>query len=89
MAEITQAANLMLFIGNQITNTAITVGEWTGGDGLIGAIKGAGKSWDYSATEGFSLLNDFEEIILTEDKMKRTSEWLLMGSLQFLENLLL
>jgi len=87
MAEITQAANLMLFIGNQITNSAITVGEWTGGDGLIGAIKGAGKSWDYSATEGFSLLNDFEEIILTEDKMKRTSEWLLMGSLQFLASM--
>lgn len=87
MAEITQAANLMLFIGNQITNPNIVVGEWTGGDGLIGAIKGAGKSWDYSATEGFSLLNDFEEIILAEDKLKRTSEWLLMGSLQFLASM--
>lgn len=87
MAEITQAANLMLFIGNKITNTAISVGEWTGGDGMIGAIKGAGKSWDYSATDGFSLLNDFEEIILSEDKIKRTNEWLLMGSLQFLASM--
>lgn len=87
MQEITQAANLMLFMGNSVTNTAISVDDWTGGEGLIEALRGAGKEWDYSAAQGFSLLNDFETIILQEDGKKSTTEWMLLGSLNFLANM--
>lgn len=84
MQEITQAANLMLFIGNKVTNPAILVDDWVGGEGLVESLKGAGKEWDYSAAQGFSLLNDFETIILQEDGKKTTTEWMLLGSLNFL-----
>ena len=82
--QITQAANLMLFIGNKLTNPAIAVNDFSGGEGMIDAIKGAGNMWDYPAATGFSLINDMQEIIMKEDAMKRTSEWLMLGSLRFL-----
>lgn len=87
MQEITQAANLMLFLGNQVSNTAIQVDDWVGGDGFIQSIRGAGKEWDYSPSQGFSLFNDFETIILEEDGHKKTSEWMILGALNFLANM--
>ncbi len=87
MQEITQAANLMLFLGNTVTNPAIAIEGWEGGEGLVESLRGAGKEWDYSAATGFSLLNDFETIILNEDGKKTTTEWMILGSLRFLANM--
>jgi len=86
MQELTQAANLMLFLGNAIDNPAIT-STWAGGEGLLDAISGAGKEWDYDPALGFSLINDFEAIILEEDGKKKTDEWMLMGSINFLASM--
>lgn len=83
MQEITQAANLWMFLGNTITNPAIQVDGFTGGEGFFEAIKGAGNVHDYDASLGFSVIDDFENIILSEDAMKRTTEWMLSGSLKF------
>lgn len=86
MEEITQAANLLLFIGNTVTNPAITT-TWDGGEGLLASIRGAGKEWEYDPSMGFSLLNDFKQIILAEDGEKSTTEWMIMGSLNFLASM--
>jgi len=83
MQEVTQAANLFMFIGNKISNPAIAVDDFTAGEGMLESIKGAGNIRDFDPTKGFSLEYDFEPIIMAEDAMKRTTDWVLYGSLQF------
>ena len=83
MQEITEAANKWLFLGGAITNPDIVTDGWSGGESLLTSIQGAGNEWDFDPSQGFSLLNDFEQIILQEDAMKRTTEFMLYGSLRF------
>lgn len=83
MQELTQAANVFLFIGNTISNASIDVDDWTAGEGMIEAIKGAGNQYDYDPTTGFSMEHNFEPIIMAEDAMKRTTDWVLYGALPF------
>lgn len=87
MSDITQAANVMLFVGNTVTNPAIDVDTWNGGEGLLESIRGAGNEYDYDPADGWSLMSDFKEIILQEDGKKNTREWLMLGSLNFLSTM--
>lgn len=87
MSEITQAENLALFLGLNITNPAIDVDGWTGGEGLVDSIRGAGGEWDYDPAVGFSFLDDFEGLFLSMDGKKSTTEWLMLGNLRFQANM--
>ena len=83
MLQVTQAVNTMLFMGGGIeANTSVD--DFTGGESLIGAIEGAGNVYDYDVTKGFSLISDMKQIILNEELKKRTMEWMIKGSLNFL-----
>lgn len=87
MEEITQAANVLMFVGSAMNNANLGIDTWVGGEGMIPALQGAGKQWDYDPTVGFSLINDFKQIILEEDGKKKTTEWSLLGSLNFLASM--
>lgn len=87
MEEITQAENLALFLGLSITNPAINVEDWTGGEGMLDSIRGAGGEWDYDPAIGFSMLNDFEGLFLSQDGKKTTTEWMVLANLKFLANM--
>lgn len=87
MQEITQAKNLLMFFGSSITNPNITVDNFNGGDGLIPTFENAANIWDYDVTKGISLTADLTEIMLIEDRKKRTTEWMIKAPLPVFNSL--
>jgi hypothetical protein len=86
------AENLVFFLGNTIDNPllldVVVDSGYTGFDGYLPTIKYAGGFvYDYDPTLGFSLEQDYGQIILRQDSLKETKEFSVIHGKNFMVNM--
>ncbi len=86
--DMIMSENLLFFTGEQLGNTALTsanfTNKYTGFDGLLNTIFfGGGNIKEFDNSYGFDLDVDYTQIILQNDALKLSTEYLLMGSKAF------
>lgn len=86
--DMVMAENLAFFTGEQLTNTTITTAgytnKYTGFDGLLTTIfYGGGNIKEFDNSYGFDLDVDYTQIILQNDALKLSTEYLLMAGKRF------
>jgi hypothetical protein len=87
-SDMKWAKNLMFFLGQRLTNTSllgsnVTV-DYSGFDGYFNTMHyGGGTVMDFDPVVGFDLDADFNSIILRNDSLKRTNEFVVLHGLPF------
>lgn len=90
--EFKYMKNLTFFMGQKIDNplllTTATAEKYAGFDGYIPSIKyGGGFVYPFDPTYGFDLDADFQSIIMRQDALKMSSEFLFLHALPFMMGL--
>jgi hypothetical protein len=92
-SDMKWAKNLMFFLGQRLTNpallgTGVTV-DYSGFDGYFNTMHyGGGTVMDFDPSVGFDMDADFNSIILRNDSLKRTNEFVVLHGLPFKMNLI-
>lgn len=90
--EFKFAKNMMFFMGTKITNSALigtgltlANNKYTGFDGYLPTMRyGGGTVYDYDTANGFSLDADLLPIILRQDSLKKSKNFLTLYGLNFM-----
>lgn len=90
--EMKYAENLVAFMGQKISNPALIgaglsleTDKYAGFDGYLNTMRsGGGTVYSYDTANGFSLDADFSLIIKHQDSLKRSRNFMVLHSLQFM-----
>lgn len=93
--EFKFAKNLIFFLGQRVTNTALVGSgltlendKYAGFDGYLPTMKyGGGTVYNYSTTNGVSLEADFFPIIKRQDSLKRSKDFMILAGFDFLHGM--
>lgn len=86
--RLQMAKNMLFWTGETMANTTVTAAYYTqkynGFEGFLTSIfYGGGNVWEFDNTIGFDLDVDYTQIILENDALKKSTEYLLMCSKRF------
>lgn len=87
--DIKWAKNIIFFMGQKIDNPDLLgsngiSADYAGFDGYIPTMfYGGGQILDYNPAEGFDMENDWEPIIIRNDSLKRTNEFVVLHAKPF------
>lgn len=93
--EFKYAKNLMCFLGERVTNSAL-VGtgltlendKYAGYDGYLPTMRyGGGTVYDYNTSVGLSLEADFMPVIKRQDSLKRSKDFMVLYGFDFMTGL--
>ncbi len=89
--DMIMSENLVFFTGEQLGNTVLTsaaasyTNKYTGFDGFLTSIfYGGGNIQEFDNSYGWDLDTDYTQIILQNDALKLSTEYLLMGGKSFM-----